>query len=64
MESNKLCPYRKEIIVTDYHWEGDTPLPAAYEEGFAQCYGNLCAAWVNDSYTGFQGCALARKLIK
>jgi len=61
-QQNKLCPYRKEIIVTDYHWEGNTPLPGAYYESFGECYGELCAAWLEDHFTGFEGCALARKM--
>lgn len=41
----KKCPFRKITDVTDYHWEGDTPLPAVYMEDFDECLGYECMAW-------------------
>ncbi len=41
----KKCPFRKEYFITDYHWEGQIPLPQNAIEEFADCIGSECMAW-------------------
>ena len=45
VKPKKLCPFRKIIQVTDYHWEGDHPLPMVYEESFCECLEDQCAVY-------------------
>lgn len=42
----KKCPFKKVNFVTQYHWEGDTPLPFITEEYFGECYGEECMAYI------------------
>lgn len=41
----KKCPFKKTYSVTDYHWEGNVPLPQTLEEDFLECIGEECMAW-------------------
>lgn len=41
----KYCPFIKRTTITDYHWEGTTPLPQVYIEDFCECIGEECMAW-------------------
>lgn len=55
MEDIKLCPFRKTIETTNYHWEGDTPLPCTYEEDFLPCMKEKCMAYHVTNYIGWPG---------
>lgn len=41
----KKCPFRKITTVTDYHWEGNAPLPYISIEDFDYCIGKECMAY-------------------
>lgn len=53
----KKCPFRKITDITDYHWEGDTPLPAVYMEDFDECFGDECMAWCGPTGIGTFECS-------
>lgn len=57
MEENKLCPFRKEIIMTDYKTSGEGyPVDTQYEETFLPCLGEKCAAYWTDIIMMINGC--------
>jgi hypothetical protein len=41
----KLCPFRKEILVTDAVGPMANTIPTRYEEGFMECLGEKCIAY-------------------
>lgn len=62
----KLCPFRKEIVVTDTTGLIPNPTPMRYEEQFMECLGEECIAYgyrVPDGpqYIRIDLCKLAEK---
>ena len=60
----KKCPFRKITDITDYHWEGDTPLPAVYMEDFDYCLRDECMAWCGPVTIGAFECSEYCALMK